>query len=416
MASIRVKKSEGAVGSGVPSGSIPESDTLEDSGLLDLAGAEIPSSSNIGSWAEAFKLHLAENDYLTNGSVALKFMVHHVLGLRLRTPLTVCEHVRVYWHKGFDVCDLVRQLKAIYFAVFLVKYNSKGELSDVLLVSDFGGVYVDMNTDGASIEYFVLQKERKNLIRALNAVSSIQTNKPDASMYAFVSDGQRLSIEPIGSIDNRVERRNYDTKVCDAFDFIRHEIEQDDPVGRFVLLEGPPGTGKSYFIGSLINECRNCQFVYMFPAMFEQIGNPSLLQKLLEHALDIKPDKIVLILEDADKLLAQRQLDNVSAISVLLNMTDGLIGKCLDLRIIATTNKPSKEIDSAITRNSRLMSKVHIGYMSPEKANERLTDLLQTGSVEPAFNGKVSLGDLYAKAHELGWRKSQSPENDGDYG
>ena len=53
-------------------------------------------------------------------------------------------------------------------------------------------------------------------------------------------------------------------------------------------------------------------------------------------------------MEDADATLATRQIDNVGRLSDLLNMSDGILGEMADLRIIATTNAKSTEIDEAV--------------------------------------------------------------------
>ncbi len=46
----------------------------------------------------------------------------------------------------------------------------------------------------------------------------------------------------------------------------------------------------------------------------------------------------MLIVEDADECLVQRGSDNMSTIASVLNISDGILGSILDVRVLATTN------------------------------------------------------------------------------
>jgi SpoVK/Ycf46/Vps4 family AAA+-type ATPase len=107
-----------------------------------------------------------------------------------------------------------------------------------------------------------------------------------------------------------------------------------------------------------------------------------------------------LILEDADNILTPRGKDNLSLISTLLNMTSGILGSMLDIRAVATTNSPTKDIDPALMRPGRLSSHVTVGELDKEKAAsvfKRLTGKAKT------FSGQVSLAEVYRLAREAGW-------------
>src|SRR5690606_9967092 len=83
----------------------------------------------------------------------------------------------------------------------------------------------------------------------------------------------------------------------------------------------------------------------------------------------------VLVLEDADSVLVPRGTDNMSSVSSLLNLTDGIWGAALNIRVLATTNADSLELDPAIVRPGRLTTKVTIGKLSPERAGDVYTRL-----------------------------------------
>jgi ATP-dependent 26S proteasome regulatory subunit len=64
-----------------------------------------------------------------------------------------------------------------------------------------------------------------------------------------------------------------------------------------------------------------------------------------------------LILEDAETLMLDRERYKGKETANLLNLTDGLIGEMLQLKIIATLNTEEK-IDKAFLRKGRLKQKV----------------------------------------------------------
>jgi SpoVK/Ycf46/Vps4 family AAA+-type ATPase len=116
---------------------------------------------------------------------------------------------------------------------------------------------------------------------------------------------------------------------------------------------------------------------------------------------------IALVIEDADSCLSSRDTDNISAISSILNLSDGIIGNCLDLRIIATTNQESQDIDSALLRTGRLSSHIEVNLLDSEQAREIYGKL---GGKPRLFREKFySLSDVYAMA------KDEEPEEKKPY-
>ena len=76
----------------------------------------------------------------------------------------------------------------------------------------------------------------------------------------------------------------------------------------------------------------------------------------------------VLIIEDADEVLASRGLDNLAAISSILNLADGILGRALDVRVIATSNIKIKEVDKALLRDGRLCRSHDFTELSAEQS------------------------------------------------
>jgi DNA replication protein DnaC len=179
-----------------------------------------------------------------------------------------------------------------------------------------------------------------------------------------------------------------DVKIDDKFDFeeiYNDEILQNqdkidsfltnDQTGLF-LLYGKPGTGKTTFIKYVVKQHKEKTFIYIPNLLFQQLDAPALIEFFSEH-----PDSI-LILEDAEALLTAREEGNTT-ISTLLNLTDGMLGEALRIKVIATFNCEISKIDPALTRKGRLKGVFKFNELSIDKTNaliEKVNPLYVTES------------------------------------
>lgn len=217
--------------------------------------------------------------------------------------------------------------------------------------------------------------------------------------------------QAVGSVASILERSNYEDAVVQAFDAIVEEYRKPEPAGRLVLVEGPPGTGKTRFVRGLMGACGLP--VLLLPAkdigMLEQASALSSLRQWVVEARIVESRRgALVVVEDADSLLVPRQSDNISALSALLNMSDGILGDVANLRIVVTTNAKKGEVDSAILREGRLLRHVRIGLLSPDQAlsivRRENPDLpIDMAAMVPYSS--FSLARCYAIARgSVGWR------------
>lgn len=220
-------------------------------------------------------------------------------------------------------------------------------------------------------------------------------------IYILGETRSGLELYELGKGGVALERGNYHSDVLRDYDFVRTELNAENPTGRLVLIDGIPGTGKTYLVRGLTQEVKDALFVFVPPAMVKKLGDPSFAPALLDIAEDTAGPK-VLILEDADELLLKRDLSNMSSITAVLGITSGIFGELIDLRVIATTNARRIEIDDAMVRSGRLLRHLHVDKLSAEAANKRVSALLELEKTP--FTRETALCDVYAKARELGWQ------------
>jgi ATP-dependent 26S proteasome regulatory subunit len=101
--------------------------------------------------------------------------------------------------------------------------------------------------------------------------------------------------------------------------------------------------------------------------------------------------RLVAIFEDAEMLLAPREERSQALVSDLLNASDGLLGDCLELQIIATVNCPLEKLDPAVTRPGRL-----IGYREFRRLNrEEALAVAESKGIQISASESLSLAEIY---------------------
>jgi len=237
----------------------------------------------------------------------------------------------------------------------------------------------------------------------------VSKEKQKGEVFAVSTAGQNeLELVRIGTAGAPFEAGNYAEGVVKDYKYIIEQFQSDNPSGRIVILEGNPGTGKTYFVRGLLDDLSKCLCVTIPPGTIAALGNPDFVPLLLRHKKPNQP--IVLIVEDADQCLTARNKDNMASISSLLNLGDGIFGSAFDIRIICTTNANLEEIDPAVLRDGRLCRRSEVGPLSAARANEILTRLIPEGTFTPFTDEETPiLATAYKRAQESGWKPPKKP-------
>ena len=179
---------------------------------------------------------------------------------------------------------------------------------------------------------------------------------------------------------------NYGKDFKKIHDTIVRRLNKDNDKG-IVLLHGEPGTGKTTYIKYLSSLIKEKQIIFVPPMMAESLTDPTIIPFLMEYKNSI------LIIEDAEKVLGTRENSNNTSQSTsnLLNLTDGILGDCLNIQIVATFNTKRDNIDDAFMRKGRLIAEHKFTKLSIEESNK----LLESLSKDVITEEEMALSDIY---------------------
>ena len=161
---------------------------------------------------------------------------------------------------------------------------------------------------------------------------------------------------------------------------------KDDKKSGLVLFSGVPGSGKTTVVKNLAMNIDK-KIIFVPPGTVDIITTPGFLNFMLAHKNSI------LLIEDAEKVIRSREGEgsNPEGVSNILNLTDGFLGDCLNLFIIATFNTPREKIDKALIRKGRLIAEHHFEELDAEQSNKILKKI---GSKRVAEKS-MTLAEIY---------------------
>lgn len=286
--------------------------------------------------------------------------------------------------------------------------------------------HISLMLDGNNQKFFVWEHGCAELTSypGSNTIHIMTINKPDldkayklaadnwkaavktGKVYAIANIDRELTITSLGIAGIPLEKTNYAPKVVEDYKIAIKDFSSKTPSGRMVIMNGEPGTGKTYLVRAMLMDVPNATFLLIPPTMIPELSGPTLISLLLENRHTLSANgPTILVLEDADYCLAPRKSDNMSAISSILNMGDGIFGSLFDIRILATTNAETREIDPAILRAGRLSTRIDVDKLEAHEATKVLKRLIP--NTKASINKKMTIAEVYKMARDNGWEPPQ---------
>ena len=139
-----------------------------------------------------------------------------------------------------------------------------------------------------------------------------------------------------------------------------------------VLLHGTPGTGKTHYLKYIASKIKDKRVLFIPPYLADFITSPEMTPFLIQNSNSI------LFIEDAERVITDRNNGGANGVSNILNITDGILSDILKIQIVATFNMDKAKIDSALLRKGRLIAEHKFDALPIEDANNLIKHLGKT--------------------------------------
>ena len=269
-------------------------------------------------------------------------------------------------------------------------------------VSEDGNIYISLsNKISFCIEKMDNVKDICNSIRAISLQKGMgEFEKPTVEIITMTAMGLDLREVEISGVTMSDESMNL--HYGDGFDLFNKTLinEMGNKNKGVILLHGPPGNGKTYYIRHLISELRaKDKRVIIIPKhVLAEMESPQFNDFMIDE-FSSDNEKAVFVVEDAESVLRARDSDGDSraVVSTILNLSDGILNDIFKVQLICTFNTALDNIDEALLRPGRLLARKEFIPLDKNSANRLLKHI---GNEESA-DRDMSLAEIYSSTSLL---------------
>ena len=239
----------------------------------------------------------------------------------------------------------------------------------------------------------IFYTKKTQILELMDGIEKFKNNEENKKVGLIVKDEFGLTLQKfdINTKENLDLSKNYN----DGFEEISNKIvtKLNEKGGKgIILLHGKPGTGKTTYIRSL-TRLINKEVIFLPNNMVDMLATPEFVPFMMKY-----PDS-VLIIEDAEKVVKNRDGNsNETAVSNLLNLSDGILGDCLKTQIVATFNTERQLIDKALLRKGRLIAEYEFEHLSIDKS----IILFKSLDIDRKPTEAMPLSDIYNYEDNIG--------------
>jgi hypothetical protein len=280
--------------------------------------------------------------------------------------------------------------------------NTKAEYCEVYYML-YDDLIVNIDINCSTVKFLFRNTDMLKVNAVINGIKRFKktSSKRKPKIWLLVNDGDGLTTKSLRITKNKLSLSdNYNDDFAPIHQIIVKRLSTKNDKG-LVLLHGKPGTGKTSYIRYLIATLKK-PVIFLPPDIAASITNPQLMAVL------IKNPNCVLVIEDAEKIIVDRERDGYSPVSTLLNISDGLLADCLNVQVICSFNTDISKIDSALMRKGRLIAKYEFKELAVDKA-QQLSNKLKfiTTIIQP-----TTLTDIYNQ-HDMAFQQTNERQRIG---
>lgn len=289
--------------------------------------------------------------------------------------------------KNWIETNLKDSILKIHIGERILSYKTKPHSADIFYVLK-NEMIINVDMIGNYCILLYNHEDRAKADEYADAIVKLKKRKKkaEACFSVIVKNGNNENLHRLKNINPKLNlEKNYNDDILPVHQNILKKLKTKDGSG-LILLYGEPGTGKSTYIRHLIHCLKDRNIIFLSSVMVNGYKVHELTALLLDNPSSI------LIIEEAEDLLVEREDNYNSGIAMLLNITDGLLGKSLNVKVICTFNTHISKIDKALLRKGRLIAAYDFKPLSIEKSKALLAE---KGITDYKVTEPMTLAELF---------------------